>query len=144
MPQLMNGNSYVELNVDQCSVANNGNEELRAGGIEVAVSNRASISITSSTLSSNNNGQVRVLENSGVANVTIFNSTIRDTSAEKQVIGAYFQVDGVNAKDCMFIDLIQNFFEDNDVAISIQGGACSYHIHLNRNLITSSEVSRKK
>ena len=96
--------SLVELAVDQCYIANNGYDS-DAGGIQVYSPN-AMVSITSSVLSENKNGQLLV---EGVANVTVFNCTLRGAYKPLYGFGALFQPAGHD----MSVILSQTTIENN-------------------------------
>ena len=87
--------SHVELVVDQCYIANNGNEKDTPGGIEAFHPNRSNsnsvtiINISSTILSGNKYAQIGIYGYSGTTAVTVFNCTISITGGLGTLSGDY-------------------------------------------------------
>ena len=119
--------SHIELTVDSCYIADNGDvQSLKgAGGIDVSYSDQsvANVIVTSTILSNNVNSNLGFFVGSGISHVTVYNSTVRKTSRESDSpvtgfrSGMFFALDGCLNHECMFVKVINTLFEDNQFGL---------------------------
>ena len=138
------GDSCVELDVDQCYIANNSHVsepyyyEVGLGGITVhqlkGSNTVTNTNIISTVLSGNSQRQISVVGYSGTASVTVFNSTITDTLVAYGCDGALFYMEN-NRIDSnrMFLNFTLNHFEV--INIHIEGQNCVYEVHFVSNVV---------
>ena len=152
------GNTRLELSVDQCFIANNGHRHAKQsfGGIKVHASHAYKrstvvtiVSITATTLSGNKYTQFATKNFSPNTSVSVFNSTFRDTqynvwslscddsrSVPNEVgSGAYFTADDSNHCDYVLINFTQSVFENNWIGVTINSISCNNEIHFKNNSV---------
>ena len=152
------GNSSVELSVDQCFIDNNGPrhehkfEPLRYGGIEVSyLGNPPNIamivvSIIATILSGSTNSHFVIRGIIRNISVSVFNSTLKDLHIhhEKSLScdefltcgGAYFPAPDVNdSAKYKIINFTQNLFENNSIGIFIGSDTSDTFVHFNNNTV---------
>ena len=125
--------SHIQLTVDSCYIADNGDiHSLKGvGGIEVSYSDQSvvNVNVTSTILSNNVNSSLGFFVGSGISQVTVYNSTIRKTSRISPSTvtgygcGMFFALDGCLNHECMFVNITNTLFEDNKVGLGFVLGS---------------------
>ena len=137
------GDSYIQLSVDQCYIADNG--FISSGGIVVSysgllLSNAVIIThITSTLLTRNLGANVEIIASSRYTLVTVFNSTLKNTRNEpgrvmEHVCAACFVFDPYTYT---LVNFTQNIISDADYGVMVSEGSGTYEFHFDNTTVTT-------